>query len=355
MRLILYVAAAAALAGCSSASGSSGYGPAALDAGTRGTLQATLLAPSASVHPGIAHPDMRPSWISSELSSGRRQPLLFVTDEGTGQLFIFRLSTLKLVGMINTMSIVQGECADNAGDVWVAANHQIVEYSHSAQLKNTLTDPDGYAMGCAWDSTTGDLAVANVVDVVNGQNKPGSVWIYPPAGGTPTEYKNRDQISNYFMGYDPDGNLFVDGRNAINGFMLSELLKGATKMQTIHIAGGRIYFPGMVQWDPAKNDLAVGDQICRNKTLSCLYSVSVSGSNGSIVGKTGLNNYQGEKKVCDLIQGELYEGRLVGSDNEYCGYTASAQYVWPFPNGGNPTVFNDSVVTSEPIGAVVSK
>jgi len=59
--------------------------------------------------------------------------------------------------------------------------------------------------------------------------------------------------------------------------------------------------------------------------------------------------------VCDLAQGVIGPGftYLAGGDYNYCKNANPAAYRWPFPAGGSPTNYNDSVVEG-PVGAAIS-
>lgn len=298
-----------------------------------------------------AHPDLRKSWISAELAHSKT-PVLFVSDSGTADVYIYALSTLKVVGTITGFSQPQGECSDGKGNVWITDTNAatIYELSHHGQLDNELSDPDGYPDGCAWDATTGSLAVMNLF---GGSGADGSVLVYVKGSGTPTAYTNSSQYYYNFGGYDGAGNLFFDGRDENGNFILSELPKGAKSAHTIQVTGGTIYFPGMVQWDSTKKDLIVGDQSCGNVYVSCLYAVKVAKKTGTIDGTTDLLNSAGGQ-VCDLVQGVEFGGQIAGSDNDFCGSGASTTYLWPYPAGGNPTKYNDGT-DSTPVGATISQ
>jgi hypothetical protein len=276
-----------------------------------------------------------------------------VSDSGLDDIFIFRLPTLKLVGKLTGFDEPQGECTDNSGDVWVANTRQsqVLEYSHTGALEGSLMDPTSYPEGCAWDPQTGNLAVTGIAG--RGSNASPAIEIYNDAGGIPTPYRNPNQAQYDFAGYDPNGNLFVDGKDAGGNFMLSELPKGAMEAHTVQITGGTIYGPGMVQWYTAGNDLVIGDESCGGESVACVYRVSIKHSSGSITGKTKLDNYIG-KHACHLVQGYLYGAQLLGGDVDTCGLPEPTMYAWPFPKGGKPTAYNNSVLNS-PIGAVVSK
>lgn len=299
---------------------------------------------------GASRLDRRRTWLSAELAH-THSPLLFVSDSGTADVYIYKLPELKVVGTITGFSQPQGECSDNKGNVWVTdTNAQtIYELSHRGQLENALTDSTGYPDGCAWDATTGDLAVMSLFGT---DSASGAVLVYPPGSSNPQEFSNPKQYFYNFGGYDSAGDLFFDGRDQSGNFILSELAKGASSAKTIALTGGTVYFPGMVQWDREKGDLIVGDQSCGNSYVSCLYSVKVGTKGGTIERRTNLKGYSGSP-ICDLVEGVQFGKQIAGSDNDFCGYTPSTTYVWPYPAGSPPTDYN-KVTDSTPVGAAVS-
>jgi hypothetical protein len=301
----------------------------------------------------VAHPAAgTKSWLSPELQSAAAAPLLFVSDSGTAEVYIYKLTTLKLMGTITGFSEPQGECSDNKGDVWVTdtIGQKIYELTHRGRLVNEITDNSGYPDACAWDKKTGNLAVMNIF---NTGSVAGDVLIFKKGSGSGTAYQNPQQYYYNFGGYDKAGNLFFDGRDSIGTFMLSELPKGAASANTINLTGGTIYFPGMVQWDASNGGLIVGDQSCGNSYISCVYAVTVSKSGGTIGTQTPLQNYGGGQ-VCDLVQGAELNGTLAGSDFDFCGSAASATYAWPYPGGGAPNAYAKGT-DSIPVGAAISK
>jgi hypothetical protein len=286
---------------------------------------------------------------------GTKGPLLFVSDSTTAMVYVYQLSTLKVVNTVTGLTDPQGECSDTKGDVWVtdAGVNSIYELSREGRLENTLT-ATAYPVGCASDPTTGNLAVMNLFGSGSGSGSHGAVTIYPKrAGRSSHQYQNPRQYYYNFGGYDTGGDLFFDGRSESGAFMLSELPKGAKRALTIAISGGTIYYPGMVQWDPTKKELIVGDQSCGNAyTASCLYAIQIANKTGTIESTINLLNSSGGQ-ICDLIQAVIYKGQLAGSDKDICGSSPSTTYVWPYPAGGAPTLSNSST-DSTPVGAAVS-
>jgi hypothetical protein len=270
--------AVALLAGCGSAGsqsqlGPSGLGSSGLNAAQPGTDLLSRLSDMSTlaVKPGPPHPDHHRSWVSPDVRKARS--LLFVSDFGTYDVYIYTLPGLVLKGTLTGFYAPDGECSDKDGNIWVtnSGTQQIFKLSRGGTILNTLNtgfDP----ASCAVDPTTGNLAVTDLTG-----NSAGEVLIYPNASGTPTVYTNPAQFYYDFDGYDSSGNLFVDGfafeePGGVNlnylPFILSELPKGGSSLETINITGcahvpqcGNIYYPGMVQWYGPGNYLAVGDQL----------------------------------------------------------------------------------------------
>jgi hypothetical protein len=296
-----------------------------------------------------SHPDRRPSWISPQVKSATQ--LLFVSDAGTDDVYMYKLPALKLVGTITGFVQPQGECADNKGDVWITdTNAQtIYEVNHQGRLVNSLSDASGYPDGCAWDPKSGALAVMNLFDL-NGAK--GGIVVYPSSSKLPTLYTNPNQYYYSFGGYDASSNLFFDGHSQDGAFMLSELPNGAKSAHTITISGGRIYFPGMVQWLTSSNKLLVGDQDCKDQSAACVYHLATTASSAKIVGSTRLETSAGGQ-ICDLVQGVEANGELMGSDDNFCGPKPSGTGVWAYPTGGKPQAYNDNGAVT-PVGAALS-
>ncbi len=293
-------------------------------------------------------PDRRKTWISPEVARAKT-PFLFVSDADAGDVHIYQIPSLKKVATITGFFQPQGECSDTKGNVWVTdtGGGTVYELSHYGRLVNEIRDTSN-PVACAWDPSTGNLAVMNLFD---SGSAGGEVLVYPNGSGTPAAYQNPDQYSYNFGGYDASGDLYFDGRDAEGGFMLSELPKGSASAHTVALTGGTIYFPGMVQWTK-KNALIVGDQSCGNAYASCLYTVKLSKDGATIGSQINLQTDAGGP-VCDLVQGVVFGRRLAGSDFDFCGSSANETYLWPYPTGGKPASHNASAV-SAPVGAAIS-
>lgn len=366
-------AAAAILAGCSGGSGSpsSALGSTGLHANPGAHVLGQSRTAFASLRSVVPHSDRRKSWRSPKLKADSSGRLLFVSDVGDNDVYIFSMPSLTLMATVTGFNEPQGMCSDKTGDVWVTNTNtlQIFKLNRSGSIVGTLNDSSGYPVGCAWDKKTGNLAVTNISDP---GSTPGQILVYPGASGTPTAYTDPDMAYYYFPAYDKNGNLFVDGFDSSDTyFVLAKLPKNANSASTVTIGGGTIYFPGTVQWVSRKAGpyLIVGDQECGGNVYlesSCLYAVSLSGRGGltgTITGSTPLDNSTGSP-ACDVTQGVRNGERFFGSDYEYStssgygcasgGSVASATNLWAYPGGGTPLRTSPNA-ESAPVGAAISQ
>lgn len=279
----------------------------------------------AVVPPKAMHSDRRKNW---ELPDAKGGPLAFVSDSGAGKMDIFSLPDFKRKGALTELT--GGECSDGV-NVWVV-NGIEAALELSPRGKVVATIKDAYGNSCAVDPKTGDLAVLSVS---------GGIYLYSCTKCKPKVLTIPYFDFYYFGGYDSAGDIFVDGLDKTSGkFVLGEVPAGDTTGYIIPIGGSStIYFPGFVEWYESGSYLAVGDQLCGDTTAACVYHVQISGSKGTIIGKTTLLLSSGGQ-VCDMVQGALdpIHGKyLVGGDYEYCGRTGSSVNRWLYPAGGMPT------------------
>jgi hypothetical protein len=350
-RHLLVISIAATLAACSGGSQQSsvitpgGLGSEALHVG---------VVPAPAARPAVAiRPNHAKSWVAPDAKDAPR--LLFITDYGASDVNIFTMPDLKLKGTLTGFDYPEGACEDHSGNIWIANTgaFEIEEYSRTGTLLNTLSDTYGYPAACAFDNKN-DLAVANIESDTAGA---GSIVVYANASGSGTVYTNSAFYLYFFVGYDPNGNLFFDGMNSSRTTSyLAELPAGSSSTQLITLSGATLYVAGFVQWYRNGSYLAVGDQECGGSPASCVYWVNVSGSTGTVTGTTNLSNYEGGA-VCDLAEGVIaaYGERYVaGADYDTCGYTPITANRWAFDAGGTPTNYNNTASFVEPLGAAVS-
>src|SRR5580692_6673578 len=234
-------AAAVLLAGCAGGgSSSNGVAPGALPGAAsvqRATGFGSLNTLAARVAAKPVHPSAGGSWPAISERGAR----IFVSDAADETIDFYGYKSLKQLGTITGLSEPQGMC-DHKKTVWVAntGGSDLIHYSAAGKVIGTLSDAGEYPVGCALDKQ-GDLAAANIISTNSG---PGSVSIWKQATGNPTNYPLPDGGRAYFIAYDAQGNLYVDGEDASGAFVLYELPKGGSTFVPLTVDGATINFPG---------------------------------------------------------------------------------------------------------------
>ena len=303
---------------------------------------------------GDVHPDHQKSWISPDVVNTKR--VLFVSDAGTNDVYMFGLPDMKLEGTLTGFNQPQGECSDKHGHVYIAntKSSQVLEYSHTGTLLNTYADTYGYPMGCAINPINGNLAVTNL----KGFTGAGQVLIYASPTAVPTVLSNPSQHYYYFDGYSPYGELFVDGKNSKGAYMVSDCGASGPTCSTIKLRFGRIHSPGAVQFDRFEQAWVLFDQGPCASGGSCSYWVYAH-ENYKLSEPNIYETYKGGP-VCDLIQGVIKDtgNEIVGGgdDETACGNASTSANNWPYTAELNesPTNYNVKYV-SHPVGAAISE
>jgi hypothetical protein len=263
--------------------------------------------------------------------------LLYVADAATNDVYVYRWPTGVLKQTLTGFNGANGLCTDRAGDVWVAntGSSELQKYAHGGtQPIATLADPGEYPYSCSVDPTTGNLAVTNL-DV---HDKNGKVGIYAKAAGSPKFYTDSAFYHYFSCAYDDKGNLFVDGAAKNKDAEFGELAAGRRIFTTIKLLKlpAKILIAGGVQWDGKY--VALGSQL----SPVAIYQVQVSGSTGTVVGTTTLDEVQ-------VVIGYWKQGTKVVAPDALAGEINFYNY----PAGGDPTkVISHS---GEPVSAVVSQ
>jgi DNA-binding beta-propeller fold protein YncE len=306
-----------------------------------GSVSAPILQPSGPFKHGSApRADRGRSWMAPD---AKKQDLLYVSDGGTNDVYVFSYPKGKPLGTLTGFEGPEGECVDKAGDVFIINSNssEILEYAHAGTSPiATLSDPGYYPTGCSIDPTTGNLAVTNGETT---GSRAGSLAIYADAQGNPSITQIGDFYYYFFCGYDNEGNLFIDGLNSDFQFQFAELPKGSYNFRHISLSQSFEYAGG-VQWDGKY--VAVGDS-----DAGVIYQVDVTPSSATIVGSTTLEGsspiytfwitgHGGKKNP----QGTKVVGaRSAGSGNVM---------IWKYPAGGSAT----KTITgfTQPFGTTVS-
>ena len=288
--------------------------------------------------------------------------LLYVSDPVDNVVAVFSLPDLVLKGTLTGFSKPHGSCSGESGNVWVAnTGSRQIQYAHGGTSPiATVLDPYGDPFGCAVNGHHHKVGVTNIRDVPEPQpeprQRPGRVSIF--AFRYVVNVLRLGALnSDISVGIDPVGNAYIDGLTSSKHFVLAELPSGSTVIHQITISGGTIHYPGMVQWYEDGHYLAVGDRRCDTPRTTCVYHVSISGSTGTIIGKTKFKAHNGHV-ICDMAQGAIGasgEKFLAGGDDESaCGYAKSSVDRWAFPAGGSPTNSNHATLT-HPFGTAISE
>jgi hypothetical protein len=265
---------------------------------------------------GLASDFSSASWISANAKS---RDLLYVTNSKTVTIYSYPQG--KLEGSIAFGYSPSGECTDRKGDVFVTNldTSQIVEYRHGEKKPAAvLQSPSADAAGCAIDPTNGNLAVSSL-----GFGANGSVAVFKRARGKPVTYQDPTFQEYFLCGYDPKGNLFVDGLDKPGSFKFAELPQGKSKFIDITLNPG-IVFPGAVQW--VDNYVAVGDQ-----GSSIINHYAISGNSGSKAGSTSLGS-----DVGPVFQFLIAQKRIIVPNQCKGSCTGNVMY-FNWPAGGDAT------------------
>jgi|HubBroStandDraft_5_1064220.scaffolds.fasta_scaffold31479_2 hypothetical protein len=172
--------------------------------------------------------------------------------DGEAVQYDYPKSTQPTGRVITGLNEPQGECTTGKKAFWIvnSGNDDVVEFSYNANKQlRSLTETVSNPSMCAVSSKNGDVAVtflggSQVIVFKGGQQSGETTYDLP---GPP-----------YFTGYDPKGNLFVDGLTASGNVILLELAAGSSAFATVSLPN-TLGFPGSVQWDGTY--LAVTDQL----------------------------------------------------------------------------------------------
>jgi hypothetical protein len=307
---------------------------------------------------GDVHPDHHKSWVARDETSAAR--LVFASDVGTNDVYIFALPDFTLKGTLTGFNKPQGECSDQKGHVYIANtdSSQVLEYSRQGILINTYADTYGYPVGCAINPINGNLAVTNI----HGFDGAGQVLIYTSPTSPPTVLTDPVQYYYFFDGYDPEGDLWVDGKDAKGAYMVSDCGVSGSTCTKIKLRDGRIHSPGTVQFDVFEQAWVLFDQGPCADGGPCSYWV-YKNDNYRLSEPNTYETYMGGP-ACDLIQAVIREPKGATAGNEFvvggdyeaaCDNASTSEDRWPYTPqlNANPTNYTTKYV-SHPVGAAIS-
>jgi hypothetical protein len=282
------------------------------------------------------------SWMQP---AAMREDLLYVADQGAGEVVVYSYPQGVLVGTLTGPSDPTGDCIDEKGDVWIVdqAGEDVSEYAHGGSTPlQTLSLPgrgEILPISCAVDRTSGDLAITSWY---------GGTYVYQQAQGTPKTY-SAHWYSSEDCTYDDKGNLYVDA-NAGNEFYqrtaLYELRKGGQEFRRLHFRPGiprSFGWAGGLRWDGKQ--IALGDQSYPGSyDTSLVYQI---GRHQRVVKVTG-----SIKLTVDGIAKQFWiQGKTLIAPSYQPGEDGEVA-LYDYPSGGSPI----STITglSQPVAVTVS-
>ncbi|HEY3676783.1 MAG TPA: hypothetical protein VGK84_12430, partial [Candidatus Tumulicola sp.] len=204
--------------------------------------------------------------------AAKKQRLMYVSDTGTGNVYIYQVSNFSLVGTLEDVQAM-GMCVDKANDVWVVNGNGMLEFAHGGtQVIGEFSSGGGFTSSCATDPSSDDVALGTLYY----GSAPGSIDICNVTSGC-TMYNPHVISFVDFLSYSKDGVLYADGANAgRSGFAMASF--SSRKFHRFTLKGGSIAAPGGIV--NANGVLSVGDG------EATVYQVS---TNGTITGTTALS------------------------------------------------------------------
>jgi hypothetical protein len=278
-----------------------------------------------------AHAERGKSWMLSDTSN---EDLLYASGRQLPGYGVEVLSYPKgsVVGQLTFDGIPYGLCSDRSGDVFIPVSssqyntNYIYEYAHGGtQPIATLAD-SGVPFGCTVDPTTGNLAVTNAFALGMGY-PPGNVAIYAGAQGIPTYYSDWEITIYGLCAYDDAGNLFVTSQRP--GQPIGELPEGSGSFENLNTNVGT--YPGSLQWNDGHLVVAAYDGY---EGIQNVYQLKISGTDGTVVGKTTLQDWGRKYNGKYLIFAQFWvEGTSIIGPS-FLGSHGLRPSFWHYPKGG---------------------
>jgi hypothetical protein len=215
------------------------------------------------------HADRGTSWMLPEAKSG---DLLYASAyNGT---YILSYPGAKVLRSLDAP--YTSICSNSDGQVYFLVRQKILVYKHGGSKPiSTLNDSNYVSQNCAWDSSSGNLAVVNASPEGSG---PGNVAIFTDSKGTPKFYTDPTFTRYMYCTYDDHGNLFIAGLSS-DQYVLAELPQGSSSFIDLSV-NATLSFPNQLQWDGQYLALAADGRK--------IYRLTVSGSAATVVGTTKL-------------------------------------------------------------------
>ena len=295
-----------------------------------------LVAGCGAIQPPVGPPAAIPQ---SRTIAKHDDRLLYISDEGTNDVYVYSLSKGTIVETLTGFSEPRGVCLDNAGDIWIteAGNSKLIEYAPGGTKPiASVNDPGEFPVDCSINGTTGNLGAANIISAKYG---PGSLSVYSGTVGAPAIV--RAFAHTYDAAYDLAGNLFVDGADDHGWSQFGELARGAKTVVPLTLKGGTISNPINLQY--ADGHLAIGDDRGYSED-SVIYQVAVKGSAAKVIGRTRLHD-------ANVIAFFIVGSQVFCLNSTKLGVRVD---VYNYPAGGRATTVIKVSGLSMPVGLAVT-
>jgi hypothetical protein len=298
------------------------------------SIAAALLAGCGGSQPPVAAPggtSQQAVRLPNQLRGESSGSILYVSQGH--HVTILTYPELRILGKFKNPTkygLGQG-CPDNvSGNIYFPmASHYVdlhvgsglTEYADGgAKPIGSLKPPHGeYAVNCAVDATTGNIAV-----ILGTEQDSGEVGIYAPGSQRPVRFRYPDMHWYASCGYDDMGNLFVEGETN-KKFLFLELPKGGSKLIKLSLNPKKVTLGFPVQWDGSYVTIEYLDL---DTAILTIYRISVSGSKATEVGNTklrgaGLNSW-------------IQDGSTVITGRCCKDANSSSVLFYNYPAGGKP-------------------
>jgi hypothetical protein len=261
--------------------------------------------------------DLGRSWM---LPEAKREPLLYASNLRAVDVFSYPAG--RRVGKLSIGYDIGGLCSDPKGDVFVDAGsissgEMILEYTHGGTDPiATVQSKFGFPLECAFDPTTGNLAV-----IGNFDSGPENIAVYENVTGTAEDYEDYGPFYNFSdCVYDGSGNLFVSGDTGT----LGELPKGAGAFvnHKLSLKTDESVLTEL-QWD---GKYVTAQELPPDKHHALLDRITIAHKEAKVVSRTELAGNQIKFKW-------LYSGVALGFE----GQNHHKIGFWPYPAGGGTT------------------
>lgn len=307
-------------------------------------LQPGNVPPSASLR---ERPDRAASWMAQGI---KQRDLLYVSN-GNGFVSVFRYWQHTLVGVLTDFTDPSGECADFAGNVYVAdlGNQSISEYAHGSKKPvRVIKEKPAKPYDCAVSPSNGNLAIANFNQ---GRYTPGAITVYPHGNGQPITYEASNDDHFVYCAYDDRGDLLATSKYYYYYYYLYDykfyyLPKNGSKLIEMKLQGPR----SSGSWDLVA-DLAWDGKYWIVDSYNELYQFSID-VKAKLVGSTKISGgYNSAGPIAVYRKTSQSLGTQVAGGRS--SQSKSSVEFWKYPSGGDP-IGSITKDLDEPSGLAIS-